>query len=65
MAKTDIRSHDLLSVSAPAWFAMAAAPAAGEHEAWDWLAHDGATSVEVTEFPVTSAFIEALFGVAA
>lgn len=64
MAKTDTRSHDLLSVAAPAWFAVSAAPAAGEHESWDWLASDRATSVEVTEFPVTAAFIEALFGAA-
>lgn len=63
MAKQDNRLHDLLSAE-PAWFAAAPLPAADD-DAWDWLAHDPATTVEVTEFAVSASFIEAMFGAVA
>ena len=67
MAKFEQRLQDLLApvesvlARAPAWFA--AAPAAEECGAWDWLADRSSSTVEVTEFEVPSSFIEALFGV--
>lgn len=62
MAKTDPRLQDLSLTIAPAWFGTTAPVASEDGEAWGWLAADRSSAMEVSEFPVTEAFIEALFG---
>lgn len=66
MAKTESRLQDLSLSGAPAWFGvpLSSDPAPQrDDEAWRWLTDEHrACDVEVSEFPVTEAFIEALFG---
>lgn len=63
MAKIDTRLHDLSSAGAPAWFgAVPAVSVTEDTGAWAWLADEPNGSLEVVEYPVNQAFIEALFG---
>lgn len=60
MAKSlETRPQDLPNL--PAWFACAPAQPPDEGQ-WDWLG-GGSGHVEVTEFPVSDRFLEAVFGV--